>query len=177
MKKAMSVAVCGIIAALSVLMLFLGGLSFILAYAMPMLVGVLMIMLRRTFSVCAAWLTYAAVCALSLMLVNDKECMLMYILFFGYYPIIYDSFNKFTFKPFKYILKFLLFNIATAAVQLLLVFVFGIPFLEEGEAQWFIVLFAVLMNIIFVFYDRIIGKLYFIYEIKLEKRIKRYFKA
>lgn len=176
MKNANRIAFCGIISALSVLLLFLGGITFILAYVMPMIVGLLMLMLRRTFGTPSAWITYTAVSLLSLILVADKECMLMYILFFGFYPIIQPDINKIKHKFPRYLVKLILFNAMIAVVQLLLVFVFGIPFLEEGEGRIFILVFVVLMNILFVIYDRLIDKLSYLYEIKLENRIKKFFK-
>jgi len=176
MKNANRIAFCGIISALSVLLLFLGGITFILAYVMPMIVGLLMLMLKRTFGTPSAWITYTAVSLLSLILVADKECMLMYVLFFGFYPILQPDINKIKPKFPRYLIKFALFNSMIAVVQLLLVFVFGIPFLEEGEGRIFILVFVALMNILFVIYDRLIDKLSYLYEIKLEKRIKKFFK-
>lgn len=176
MKNATRLAVCGIVTALSVVLLFLGGLSFILAYTMPMLVGLFMIMLRRTFGTSSAWITYAAVSVLSFILVADKECMLMYVMLFGFYPIIQDYLNKIRVTPARAFIKLLIFNILLLAVQLLLIYVFGIPFLEEGEGKWLIALFAVLMNFLFVMYDKILIILKKIYETKLEKKIKKYFK-
>lgn len=176
MKSATRLAVCGIVTALSIVLLFLGGITFILAYTMPMLVGLFMIMLNRTFGKSSAWITYAATSALSFMLVADKECMLMYVMFFGFYPIVYEGLNKIRIKPLCVIVKLLIFNSLLSAVQLLLVFVFGIPFLEEGEGKWMIALFFVLMNILFLFYDRIITILAKLYEAKIENKIKKYFK-
>ena len=86
MKNATRLAVCGIVTALSVVLLFLGGIAFFLAYAMPMIVGLFMIMLKSTFGTSSAWITYAATSSLSFILVADKECMLMYVMFFGFIP-------------------------------------------------------------------------------------------
>ncbi|MDE6470997.1 MAG: hypothetical protein K2L19_08270 [Eubacterium sp.] len=176
MKKAASLAVCGIITALSVVLLFFGGIAFVLAYIMPMLVGLFAIMLKRTFGAASAWITYAATSVLSFILVADKECMLMYVMFFGFYPIIHDSLNKIRITPLRATVKLMIFNITVSAAQLLLLYVFGIPFLEEGEGKWLIILFAVLMNILFIMYDRILVALTKLYEIKLEKKIKKFFK-
>lgn len=176
MKNATRLAVCGIVTALSVVLLFLGGIAFFLAYAMPLIVGLFMVMLKSTFGTSSAWITYAATSALSFILVADKECMLMYVMFFGFYPIIQDSINKIRMAPVRYLIKFLMFNVLLFLVQLILVYVFGIPFLAEGEGKWVIVFFAVLMNVLFVFYDIILVNLSKIYKLKIENRIKRYFK-
>ena len=55
MKNATRLAVCGISTALCVVLLFFGGVSFFLAYAMPMLAGMFMIMLKSSFGASAAW--------------------------------------------------------------------------------------------------------------------------
>lgn len=175
MKNATRLAVCGIITALSVVLLFFGGIAFVLAYIMPMFVGLLAIMLKRTFGAGSAWITYCATSILSFILVADKECMLMYVMFFGFYPIIHDNLNKLKITPLRIVVKFLMFNVSVFAAQLLLVYVFGIPFLEEGEGRWLIILFAVLLNVLFVMYERMLVSLTKLYEIKLEKKIKKFF--
>lgn len=175
MKNSTRLAVCSISAALSVVLLFLGGITFVLAYAMPMLVSLLMIILNNTFGAKSAWVTYAAVCLLSFILVSDKECTLMYIMFFGYYPIIKCSLDKLK-QPFKVLLKFIVFNASLTACQLILVYLFHIPFLEEGEEKYFIIFFAVLMNFLFIIYDGMLEAMAKLYKLKLEKRIKHLFK-
>lgn len=176
MKNASRLAVCGITTALSVVLMFLGGISFVFAYVMPMLVGLFMIMIKRTFGSASAWITYAATAVLSFILVADKECMLMYVMFFGFYPIIYESINKVKNTILRIALKLIIFNGLISAVQLILVYVFGIPFLEEGEGVWLISAFVLLMNFLFLFYDRILVSLTKLYEMKVEPKIKKYFK-
>lgn len=176
MKNATTLAVCSIVTALSVVLMFFGGITFIFAYIMPMLVGMMMIMLRRTFGTASAWITYTATSVLSFILVTDRECMLMYVLLFGFYPIIQPKLNRIKISLLKIIVKFILFNTLIAVVQIMLVYVFGIPFLEEGEGKWLIILFAVLMNILFIIYDKLLISLTRLYEIKIEKKIKKYFK-
>ena len=94
LKNSTRLAVCSLSAALGVLMLFLGGITMVLAYAAPMFLGLLAIMLKRTFDTKSAWITYIATSILSFILVTDKECMMMYVIFFGYYPIVRDYFEK-----------------------------------------------------------------------------------
>lgn len=176
MKNAAKLALCGVSTALSVVLLFLGGITSILAYTIPMIVGVFMIMLKTTFGNSCAWITFFCTSVLTFFCVPDKECMLMYVLFFGFYPIVQPDINKFRIKPLKFIVRFILFNVMLAVSQLILVYVFGIPFLEDGEGKIFIIIFALLMNILFIIYDRLLNSLYLLYKIKIEKRIKNLFK-
>lgn len=176
MKNSIKTAMCGVITALSVALMFLGGTMFVFVYIMPMLTSVFMIMLKRTFSTSGAVITYISTSILSLMLVPEKECALMYVLFFGYYPIIYHSLESIKLVPLKWIAKLIVFNVSLLSVQLLLIYAFHIPFLSEGEGIAVIIVFAVLMNILFVIYDYTIKMLWILYEKKLESRIKKYFK-
>ena len=86
MRPAAKVAMSGICTALSVLLLFFGGVVPVLAYVCPMLTGVLMVVLVRTFGYGTAWITYVSTGLLSFFLVPDKECMLMYVLFSAIIP-------------------------------------------------------------------------------------------
>ncbi len=176
MKKATTLAVCSIVTALSVVLMFFGGITFILAYIMPMLTGMLMIMLKRTFGTASAWITYFATSLLSFILVADKECMLMYVMLFGFYPIIQSGFDKIKISFIKIIVKLVIFNFLLTLIQVILVYIFGIPFLEEGEGKWLIILFVILMNMLFFIYDKLLTALTKLYQIKLENRIKKYFK-
>lgn len=176
MRNSTKLAVSALSTALSVVMLFLGGITMVLAYAVPMFLGMLMIMLKRTFSASSAWVTYISTSILAFILVTDKECMMMYVSFFGFYPIIRDYFQKIKSKPLRIIAKLVLFNAAMLVCQVVLIKVFGIPFLEDGQGEWFIAVFAVLMNIMFLIYEKMIDKLTLLYVYKIEKRIKKLFK-
>lgn len=148
----------------------------VLAYAAPMFLGFLMIMLKRTFGAKSAWITYIATSLLSFILVTDKECMLMYVIFFGYYPIVHDYFGKIKAKWLRIFTKLIFFNIMMLLCQIILIKVFGIPFLEEGQGKWFIGVFALLLNVLFLVYEVLIDKVTLFYVYKLEKRIKKLFK-
>ncbi len=176
LKKSTQIAVCGLSTALSVALLFLGGAAFFLAYTIPMFAGFLLIAVKKTFGTSSAVITYVSTSLLSLMIVTDRECAIMYVFCFGCYPLVQDSLNKIKNAFLRVLLKFLFLNSLLAAGQLILVFVFAIPFLEEGEGRIFILIFALAMNLIFFLYDRILGRLLFLYSNILEKHIKRIFK-
>ena len=100
----------------------------------------------------------------------------MYVMFFGYYPIIKPYVDKIKIKPVRILLKLAVFNAMLAICQIILVYVFSIPFLDEGVGKWFIAVFAVLMNLLFLVYDRLISSVTVLYKRKIEKRIKKIFK-
>ena len=87
MKKSIQAALCGLAAALCVTFMFLGGIFYIFAYTVPILLGLVTVMIKKTFGNASAVSVYIAVSILSLMLVPEKETVMMYVLFFGYYPL------------------------------------------------------------------------------------------
>lgn len=119
---------------------------------------------------------FLATSLLSFILVTDKECMMMYVIFFGYYPIVREYFTKIKNKAFRIITKLTFFNIMMILCQVILIKIFGIPFLEDGQGKSFIIVFALLMNLLFLVYELMIEKVTLLYIYKLEKRIKKIFK-
>lgn len=176
MKPASKAAMCGLCSALSVLLLFLGGIMTIFAYICPMLTGIMMIVLVNTFGYSCAWITYFSTSVISFFVVPDKECMLMYVFFFGYYTILRQLLLKIKPAFLKSVAELLLFNAALAAVNLVLFYVFGIPFASAEDGKWVLVVFWIAMNLLFLLYERLLGILDTLYKRKIEKRIKHILK-
>ena len=128
MKKSIQAALCGLAAALCVTFMFLGGIFYIFAYTVPILLGLVTVMIKKTFGNASAVSVYIAVSILSLMLVPEKETVMMYVLFFGYYPIIKSYLDRVKPKIISLFFKLITFNTAVAIIELICVYVFGIPF-------------------------------------------------
>lgn len=177
-KPSIKVATCGICTAISVVLLFFGGVIYIFAYVVPIVLGLLMMMLKKTLKTSSAVSVYVATSILSFMIVPDKETVLLYIMFFGYYPIIKASLDKIKPKFLSVLVKILLFNVSLIAIELICVYVFGIPFFEDGAFSIsLLILFVFLMNFLFVMYEYILKHSLVIYERKLEKRVLRILKG
>lgn len=174
MKKSVKAAFCGMAAALSVALMFAGSLFYVFAYAIPMLLGMIVFMINKTFGRGYALYVYLAVSILSMLFVPDKEAVLMYALFFGYYPIIKPFVEKIKIKVLPFVLKLLLFNIAVFVIEILCVKVFGIPFFDDGVfSKSILIFFAVSMNLCFVMYEFLLRNFKIIYERKIEPRITK----
>lgn len=177
MKKSYKIAVCGMCTALSVVIMFLGGVLYIFSYTTPLLLGVIMLMVNRTFGKSSAVTTYFAVSVLSMILVSDKESVLLYVMFFGYYPILKYKFDSMNSKPLRVFIKFLLFNTALAGAELLSYYIFRIPFFEDGvQSVWIVAAFTLAMNLIFVMFEFLLNKYFILYVNKFEPKIKKLFK-
>ena len=169
-KTSARVALGGIVAALCIVIMFLTGVVPALYIVSPMAAGLLMVILVEEVSVSWAWLTYLAVSLLSLIVTFDKDAALMFILFFGYYPILRLNLEKIRNKPLKIICKYLLFNVFLVIDWLLTVYLLGLPTFEDtGSVMYTVLIFA--FNVIFFFYDRILSKMDWIYHRVFVRRV------
>lgn len=175
MKNSKVIAYSGVATALSVVMLFLGSIFWVLGYTMPLVASLVMIILLDSISQKSALLTFISTSIISFILLNDKECVLLYTLFFGYYPLIRDKINDIKPKFLSYLLKFITFNAAMVLTQVLCVYVFGIPF-DDMLGKWGIVLFVLCLNLVFVVFDKLYTLLLRLYRIKLKKKVEKYIK-
>lgn len=175
MKISKVIAYSGVATALSVVMLFLDSIFWVLGYTMPLVASLVMIILLDSISQKSALLTFISTSIISFILLNDKECVLLYILFFGYYPLIRDKINDIKPKFLSYLLKFITFNAAMVLTQVLCVYVFGIPF-DDMLGKWGIVLFVLCLNLVFVVFDKLYTLLLKLYRIKLKKKVEKYIK-
>ncbi|MBE6943093.1 MAG: hypothetical protein E7453_02355 [Ruminococcaceae bacterium] len=122
MKNAKQIALGGILGALAVTILFLGGLIPVSTYICPMLC---MLILQLVLKLCGkrmAWAWYAMVSFLALILGPDKEAAAVLVLF-GYYPIIKPKMDK---LPLKILWKLVFFNAVTVFMYTVVVAVLGL---------------------------------------------------
>ena len=175
MKNSKIIAYSGVATALSVVMLFLGSLIWVLAYIMPLIASLIMIILLDSISRKSAILTFISTSVISFILLSDKECLLLYVLFFGYYPLIRDKINDIKPKFFSVLLKYLTFNASMIITQILCVYVFEIPF-DDMLGKWGIIIFIVCLNLVFAVYDKLYDLLLKLYRIKVKKKVEKYIK-
>ena len=162
-KTSDRVALGGIVAALCIVIMFLTGVVPALYIVSPMAAGLLMVILVEEVSVSWAWLTYLAVSLLSLIVTFDKDAALMFILFFGYYPILRRNVEKIRVRALKFLCKYRLFNVFLVIDWFLTVYLLGLPTFEDTGPVMYAVLITA-FNIIFYFYDRILSRMDWIYH-------------
>ncbi len=178
MKNSMKVALCGILAALSTVIMFLSGVIPIATVAIPALAGCLLIPVVAELGVAWGFGVYAVCGLLSMLLAPDREAALIYILFFGYYPALFAVLGKIRNKVLRFAVKFLLFNAAAVAEGLLTVYVLGIPWENIGflgdATVWVLLLMA---DLVFVLYDRALEGLISQYLFRLHDRVQKLLKG
>lgn len=145
------IALCGIMAAVSVVILLLGGVLGLGIYLAPMIAGLILVPVGRSCGTKYHVMLWLVVSALAFLLVPEIEEDLMYFLLFGWYPILYPRLGKLP-GWFRLGVKLLLFNAVFISVECLLMWVL-VP--QAVEPLYFAVLLA-LGNLMFLCYDRAI---------------------
>ena len=175
MKKTKITALSGMLAALTVLFLFFGSVVQIFAYVAPLISGLIMIILINNVNKRSAWTVFVVSSLVAVFLLPDKECALTYVFFFGWYPMVKDSFDKIKIKILRIVAKFAVYNVAVVFSQLVCIYVFGIPF-DNVFGVWGIVILLLLANLLFALYDRLFVLLSFIYMKKYYSKVTRFLK-
>ncbi len=176
-KQASKIAFCGLIVALS--MVFMA-LTFLpnFTYALPAIAGALLVIIVIVVDIGFAFISYFCVLVLSLLLVADKFSVLLYVCFFGYYPIIKALFEKAKGNILVWVYKFLSFNAAVLAVFLLGVFALNFKdnrLLEYAKSPIGLGILLV-ANIVFILYDKAVDNVIGFYIKRLSKFVRTTFK-
>ncbi len=175
-SKSAYAAISGMTAALSVVIM-IGSLFPSLSYAIPMVAGGMLIVPVAEFGAKKSIPIYASVFFLSLMLpMVAKDAALMYLFLFGLYPLLQFSFEKIKPKVVRILAKLLYFNVAAILAVWLSWVIFSLPFLEDGEGMWIIIVMLVIGGAVFLLYDLALYKFAYLYDVKYADRFHRLFK-
>lgn len=150
-------ALGGILAALALVIMNLGGLIPVATYVCPMLCAVLLQFVRKICGNRIAWAWYGAVAILGLLMSPDKEAAAVFV-FLGYYPIVKPWLDR---RKAKWLWKGLLFNGATLLMYWLLMHLFGMDqIIEEfrGMGIGMTVILLILGNVTFFLLDMVLSK-------------------
>ena len=177
LKQGEKLAFGGILCALSTLFVAGAGLFPTMTYALPAISGVLLIAAVIELGKRWAFFCYAAVAVLSLLLGTDKEAALLFLLLFGYYPILKSLLDPLRSRVLQWTAKLLVFNAAAVLSYWLAVYVLGIPqesFSVAGVSwQWLLLLAG---NVVFFLYDKAIGGVAVLYCHRVHPAVLRTFR-
>lgn len=151
------IAVGGMMAALAVVLMAMGGMIPVATFVIPMLC---MFLLRFVYGSCGrriAWAWYGAVALLGLLFCPDKEAAAVFAAL-GYYPIVKPKLDK---ARLPWLWKGLLFNGTVLILYWLLLNLFGLQqvvqdFEEIGTIMTVILL--VMGNLVFLLIDILLGR-------------------
>ena len=169
-KRTSQLALAAVLCALSVTIMMLGGLIPVATFCCPMLAGFLSIPILCECGTGMALCAYGAAAVLSCLLGPDKEAAAIY-LFLGWYPVLRPKLQKLR-RPFRLLVKLLLFNAAVAAVYALLLFVLGLDPLQSEFAEMSRVMLIVTLllgNAVFFLFDFILPRMELLYRYRFRR--------
>lgn len=163
-NSAKEIALGGILAALALVIMCLGGLIPLATFVCPMLCCLMVKLVRGLCDKRIAWAWYGAVATLSVLMGPDKEAAAVF-LFLGYYPIIKPEMDK---LPLKWLWKLIYFNAVILAMYAMLIHLFGLADVAEEwqELGFFMTAVSLLLgNVTFIMLDILLGR-------RLKKRVR-----
>lgn len=172
MKPVRALTLSSVLAALSVLLLFLGSLLDVTDLAAVMVASFFVTLLVIECRGVWPWLLYVTVTLLSFLLMPGRFVTLEYAFFGGIWPILKYWLERLPRLP-SFLLKLLIGNgLAFGAAWLGLLF-FG---LEVPAAIWMRVLVVVLWEAVFLIYDLLLTRLIVLWCVKYRARFRRLFR-
>ena len=121
-NSAKYMALGGVMAALALVVMCLGGMIPLATYVCPMFCAVLLMVVLKLTNARIAWAWYGAVSILAMLLGPDKEAAAVFV-FLGYYPILKPWLDQ---RKLAILWKLVLFNVAIFAMYSVLIYVFGL---------------------------------------------------
>lgn len=161
------VALCGLLAALSVAILSLGSLVPLATFACPMLAMICLLPIVCDYGAGASLLVYAAVSVLGTLLCADKELALLYA-FLGWYPSLRPRLERLPRLP-RMGAKAGLFCASVTAMYALILHLFHLEAVIEEFAEYSVPMLMGLLAlgcIVFLVFDRALGILMLTYRQK-----------
>ncbi len=171
-KLSFNMALSGILGAVCIVLMFTVALVPWFVYVLPMLCGLMLYAVYYECGVKYAICSYVSVSILSLLLCPDKESGLLFLAFFGYYPILKIYIDKLKQKLLKLIIKLAVFNAAVVGVYWILISLFKIVSVSDfvGEAAEAIIwAFLLAANVVFIIYDFALKNLALVYQYRIRK--------
>ena len=172
MKPVRALTLSSVLAALSVLLLFLGSLFDVTDLAAVMVASFFVTLVLIECRGAWPWLLYIVVSVLSFLLFPGRFVTLEYVFFGGIWPILKYWFERLPRLP-SFLLKLLVGNgLALAAAWLGLKF-FG---LEIPDAIWLRVVAVLMWEAVLILYDFLLTRLIVLWCVKYRSRFRRLFR-
>lgn len=172
---AKQIAFGGVMSGLSLLFLFASAVLPVLEYTSPAFAGAVLGCVLIEINKKTAVSAFVAVSILSIFVVPNKEVAILFIGFFGFYPIVKSLIERIYKTLLRRTVKALVFNVCIILAYQVVIRVVG---LEEAFSdfetfgKWSGVILLVAGNIAFVLYDIVLTRGYALYINRLSKRLK-----
>ena len=158
-KESRRIALCGMMAALGVMAMLLGGVIPVMTYCSPAVAGLTLLPVLYEYGKKWALCAWAAIAALSLILSPDKESALLFA-FLGYYPVLKIRLDRIRPRPLRVLAKLAVFNLAGGAMAAATLYVFGMTEVMAEYAEMsraMLIAFIALANVTLLLYDLLLA--------------------
>ena len=174
MKNSFRIALCSVITALSVLFMLMTMILPVAAYSSVMLTGLCTSLIVEEIDRKYALCSFAAVSILSAVLIPDKESVILYVVFFGYYPVLKDFIETKFKKLVNFVIKMLVFNSACLISFFTSIYVLSVPkdsfMIGDLYLPWVILIMA---NLLFLIYDYTLEVMIRLYRVRFKKYLQK----
>lgn len=173
MSRTKKIALTGMLCALAVVIMMMGGLIPLATFCCPLLAGVMLVPVFVECGEKLSWGAYIAIAALGLILCPDKEAALLFA-FLGYYPIIRWRIEQKRSRLVRVLVRLAVFNAAVGLMYSISIFVLQMDQLlaEYREMGMVLTLFTLLLgNITLLVYDVFLANITLIYVNRLRDKL------
>lgn len=174
-NRSRRMALCGMMVALGVVFMLMGGVIPLATFCSPALAGLVLLPLMTESGKKMALGAYVAISLLTLLLGPDKESALLF-LFLGYYPVLKWTLDRIRVRPLRIAAKLAVFNLAAGAMLLSMSLVFNMQAVMDEYAAMsaaMLAAFVLLANVTLLLYDRVVLVMMVLYLKKLRPRLMR----
>ena len=166
------IALGGVLSALAVVLLSLGGIVPFAMFCCPMLAMLCFVPVVESCGTRTSLIFYAAVSLLGIILAPDKEVALLFI-FLGYYPAVRPLLDRAVHSRWlRVVVKLLLFAVSISVMYALAIYVFDMGYIAEeyAGARGLLAVTAVMGCVVWLLFDRVLDRFTRIYRSKHRKK-------
>ncbi len=147
-----------------------------LTYGIPAVAGLFIMAVVIELNCKWAFVSFLA-SAVLVFLTAEKESMLIYVAFMGYYPIIKALLERIRKPILEWIIKIIIFNAAVLLVYFVLAGLVNINMEDFGEfGKWGAVILLLTGNVVFVLYDIAVSRMASLYIILIKPKLNKILK-
>lgn len=175
LKNTARITLCAMMAALASLFMLTSYFPY-LTYAIPAVAGLFIMV--AVIEINAKWATAAYVAsAVIVALIAEPEAKMLYVLFFGYYPVLKAVFEKLKSRLLEYVLKFAVFNAAVIFAYSVVATLIGVDLSDMGDfGKYSSIVLLIAANVVFVVYDLAVTKMAQFYIIRIHPQLSKILK-
>ncbi len=168
-KKTRRTALCGILSALSVAIIYIAVISDLFSYTGLCFAAIIILFVRVEYGMGAAASVYGVVSVLSFLILPDKGAAAIYAALAGLYPLVKPYFDLLRPTALRWAAKLAAANAAAAAL-----YVLGRAlFMPDAETPLLVAVTFALFTAVFTVCDMLFDKLTLIYNVKYRAILHR----